>query len=1138
MRYPVAGRSLSRWSGITCLGVLLIMLASACSLDERRKAAERDELSRAWMQLLDVSPTDLTVMPAADGTGLQVNSNFEMRELSRYLIPAWMAVAGQAPDVLETWVLYPYLSQEDPLGFMRESARTDEELRALGRQLRTDRILQVELGKNDGQITANAWLLDVRSGERQGEWTASVDIGKDPYQAVFEAQAELAPTVAADLLGMERADLLDPGDISTRLSAEEREHIESVIAEAAALISPMTTARIFEAYHLVIEALETDPRNPELWILYTAINRQLGYLTEEYGPEIRREAVIRMILGGKIAIALAPEDPRARFAYGQNRWGSGRGGALLDFARDQAAEYPDSWLDRLLYQCAHWEDTTELEPPPGDLDPVSQHFADIYYGFSRYIKGEAYAFDVVGRWLLEDAFAGDMLRQWMHWGGTAGETGYWEDMTSSHLRAMQGSMLTIMEASHQLARHGHEEEARELLKRIYDLTGGEIPEVEGHELFRETRRHLSEWFDGRDAQRELERSYELRPASPAWELLIASREGRHRVVELIGRDVGQPGPLGHAVAYTPWQAMELAHRTAVDGALSTYRYYHGISRTSDPTRSILSRMEEEFPSDIGVLLERLLHQRYDLRNSDQVKATRDRILDITPTNLQYHKAALSWQSGPREEALEDIRRIERLEPFQVRSLLYLLMELSERGFHSEAHELASRAHDRAPLQGSLSYSSALHGALAEGRGLRVEEIAALEEHLEPFNQRRQRFLAGYYTSHGYYDEALAQLEKLRDEKGELSYGDTISTVDILRRKGEFGRAIALLEEYAEDPQTFHSGASALVDIHDIHLLLGDTEKAREYLFKAQQMDSTNYPFMYSWVAWSLREGLPDRAERTLRVGANIYTYAPIHLSYTLFLMNQGRSDAARRQLDQAYHMAPADERVLYTYMLYLLREGRHGDLEQMLAGKDGEFLHDPLVPYHQSTYHWLMGDSDRSVEYAKEALSRARGVPRRWSSHEPPRRSARAALATLHIQRGELDEASEHLAPLLLAEPSYAPLQALHGWLLLEKGELDEAEEALQEAYNLNNQSARNVMARIRFLRGQEEEALEIMRATNRLYLPLVSAYWLYGEGEMAKELGRDDMAREAWELIVNTFGDEHHNIGKKAREALDELDS
>ncbi len=1094
-------------------------------------AGEDDEpraLPHAWMRRVEPPPTPFTIMPVADSTGLRATMNFELREMSRRLIPAWMAVAGEAPEVLDTWVFYPWLSRDVPGEFMRTTVRPREELLALGQRIRTDAILQVEMTREGRDTIANAWLLDVGTGERTAGWSAAVDYRANIYEPIFDAQAKLAPIAAAELAGISTEELLAVPDISERLGPDERAEVEAAVAGAADILHPPTYPRLFEAMYIVLDALEKDPKNPELWTLYTIIQTLMLSRLEDYETEDRREAVIRAIIGGEIAIALAPDDPRVRYAYGMSLRSSGRRTVALNLARQNHEAHPDSWLDHLQYQVLHWEDDAELGIPATLDDPIERLIRDLEYGYARTRRGDGTVAEILASWLSEDPFAPHLVTAWANHPRASG-VGLDRSLLSAHLMAAQGSMLTIMESARQLSRHGRGDDARAMLSRIYDITGADMPEGTGPELFRATREHLSEWFDTQAAGDFARRPAGLPEGSPLWELLLASRDCRHRVVEILGQDVGRPGPLGRTVSYTPWQAMEIANRIAVDGALSVYGFYRHRYGAPATARNILFRLEEQFPHDLGVLVELLEHHRYHQFDASKVNYTRDRIMDIAPVNMRLQRTATSWQFGADADVLHRLERLKYWEPFHLPTIRFVVNALARRDFYDKAHEYAILQRFRDPADYIGHYREALYGAWKEGRRIEKEEIASIEQYINPHNERRDAILARYFETHGYIEEAIERWERLLHVARFLGITDTRRLADLYQKLGEPEKSVILLNHYAENASTLQTGTTAIMDIHALYLRQGDLEKAGEYLRAVQRRDPGMGRAMSQWQVWNLYEGNTSRAEGSYLGAIDRYPFASQHLNYALFLHAEGRNEEAWDQIEAAFEMAPNDFETLRYQTLFMIRDGRVAEAERILKRRAQWYDQDAGSPSLLAEFHMWTGDYDKAMEYGPEMLQKAR---------EGWRTRVRRILANIHLRRGELDEAAEHINHVLMQNASNMTFQTYEAEVLLRRGLLDEAEEAMRHAYNYRTDRANAIMGDILHERGRLEEALEHKRAANRFQLPYPEVRWLYEEGRIAEELGRDDEAREVWERVVDLFGGEHHEFGRLALEGLERLDA
>ncbi len=139
------------------------------------------------------------------------------------------------------------------------------------------------------------------------------------------------------------------------------------------------------------------------------------------------------------------------------------------------------------------------------------------------------------------------------------------------------------------------------------------------------------------------------------------------------------------------------------------------------------------------------------------------------------------------------------------------------------------------------------------------------------------------------------------------------------------------------------------------------------------------------------------------------------------------------------------------------------------------------------------------------------------AENPPPKALQHYALAVISWQRGELDQAEEHVGIAQLFDPHASALHLLEGRIALERGQLDDAREALIKAINLEPGLAepRMMLARVLEIQGDYPAAIRQLEALlerqphQQAYADLCQLLLLTGQQERASQVHRAWLATE-----------------------------
>lgn len=429
-----------------------------------------------------------------------------------------------------------------------------------------------------------------------------------------------------------------------------------------------------------------------------------------------------------------------------------------------------------------------------------------------------------------------------------------------------------------------------------------------------------------------------------------------------------------------------------------------------------------------------------LRTGNQVggRAVIEEILSEDASNVTALKLRAELLIGADQpgEAIGDLRRALDQSPRDT-SILLLLSRAHERNGSTELQgERLATAVDvsNAGVQESLLYADFLlrSDRASAARSVMDDARNAHPTNLDILAQSAQ--LALNDNALGVVRGIIADVERLQDQPRAPALLQSLRTA-LLLREDRVDEGLALLQQQAgSDGENIR----AVYAVVQTQLRAGQLDEARVYLDSVLAQNPDDAALRQINAALFVAEGLPERAEETLRdiVAQNPTSEAAVSQLYA-HLRRTAQPEAASALLDTALENNAAAPRLMFF---------RAGELEQ--AGDiDGAIeIYETL--YAGDTDNVIIANNLASLLSAfrddAETQARAAAVARRLRGTEVP--AFQDTYGWIAYQQGEFEEALEYLEPAAAGLPDNPLVQYHLGmtYVALERPEL--ARTALENA--------------------------------------------------------------------------------------------
>ncbi len=1081
-----------------------------------------------WTHWPDPPPSALVVLPLVDQSGLGGSLNYEIRESSGRLIQALLTLGGRPATCPDAESLYAALSRRGySFDFMEPLDAA--ELAALGRDLHTDTILQVVIRRVGAEIQAIATAADAKTGREIGTWKAQIPGNAPTYEALFDAQTQLAPLVAAGLLGLENPEALCKGQDVNAKNDKTRSAANALAAQARTqLMPPPSYPRILRALRLAQAAVEKDPHCEDAWAALSFGFRQLEIKMEESESPLMREAALRSYVAGEIAWFLAPETPQSHLARGWGKVATGRFAQAHRQAKEALKKDPENWGARIIR--AHTYPRAGDDPTsPTPSDSLAREWMEIT---KPYIIIQ-YPSDLLtryGQWVKEEPFSPYLCV-------SLGEMKDLDEKRTAHtLAAVQGSYFALVEMARQYELAGKPDETKRIAALIKRNTGiatgpssalpvsaapssGPPSSPIADSVEEALVRKSAQGLQGFVAQ-----SYWWEPDCPARNALDLLHKEKIRFGESFAtptqclRAAGAGG-----MQFTPRQWMHLAERPALDGAwmsMMDYGFSLGIQDRADELAEMLDGL---FPDDLPTLGNLDYYYRNIRRNARQYDGKfSDRMYSLHKDYIPCYRINVDAAQLTPEKKVLYLEKLKCLAPFDVSTLRFIASQLEMMGDWKRAAEYQDLIGWRRPNAWENRINALSLRAMAERRLITAQEMAAMEEDIPKTEANRARLLARLFCLGLDYGKSLQYYQTYFSTIHPTSSEPYFDAAWLYRIQGKREEARQIFEQFIRTVPDQLITCEALLELRNMAQEESDMAAARGYLQRAADIDDWKSSVIQAEAFQYWLEGDRDSALDELRRCENRYPGSGYSVDVGWVLYAEGDYEGAKKQVEKEKDLAPRNPKIYWLQSTLLRREGKMTEAEQVLMASLAQDSRNLAARDNLAWHYWLAGDLDKGRKTVEEAAP----IPRVRSYY-----GLYLSYARICISQNDLAKAEEIAALLLACEPVSVGSDVLRARIALARGDPQKALQELNRALLARNWGGLVVGAQAKLALGDAATAREWVHLANTYdYVPSAESMMIEGDANAA--LGRLDDAKKLWARALEQEGP-YTTVGKQAKQKL-----
>lgn len=1063
----------------------------------------------AWASVYsDFAASDLVVLPLVEESRLFGNLNFELRETSARLIPAYLFAGGRKVAVPESWPLYAALHRAGQT-FSQMKHLDGNELAALGKKLKTKTILQVRTRYENGRMSATADGIEVATRKALGPWEVSLPPGARTYESLFDVQCALAPIAAAGLLGLPGAEsLLAPSGGPSPSIAEADRHAAQTLAETAlAQIRPGTLPRFMKALRMANEALEKDPRCLDAWVTVALVSERLASKVMDTETQIWREMVMRALVAGEVAYALAPENPRARLARAYAWFATSRAAQGIQEGKRVLDKEDSHWVDCLWasIMTKQRERFPQLAP---DASPIESALWNFISDRMEYLDPKAEKSEIIMRWLMADAMA---PYYWSAWGDLNQLN---ESRMGNTYCSILGSLLTIEEVVRQLERAGKSKEAARILDRL-DTPLDFFKKVAADKRTDDSRTPMTDALSKQsrawakdDGPRVLPKAMRWDPDQIGIQLFAAAEQARKEALKVLGEPIPLLRKPGSGLDLSPAHWIELAQRPALDGI--AWSFGDLAWRFSDK-KSALALGESALairPDDLALLEAHAFYYRSVNFDNTKVDHYQTRMFSLDHGYGPAVRRSASFKQGDQKTKIEAIEKIKYIYPFHFTSLKFIIDQLESLGESGRAADYARLMLTRYPNAHDYRFTELELRAAAQERLITAEEVERVAQAIPLDYPDRDYLMARMYRWANQPEKSLEYYTLYFNEHAPESITPYQHAAWLWRLLGRYDKAIETLEAYVRiDPSSLKT-CSALVEISWIELWRGDLTAAIKACNRAAAIDNWKGEVISQMARMEWFVGNHDKAlshfSRSARRYESTYSYSLLGWAQ----LARGDVEGALRSAESAIQ-ADVTEWGFALKNAILLRQGKIAEAEEPLNAMNGRLIHDEAPQRLLALHHLRLGDTARAVGHAEDAFRRARTY-----NHE----RLLPVLCRAYIENRDFDKARTCARKFYATNPLRIQYDCLMGRIALAEGNASGVADALGRALRVGDPDAYGILARAELQLGNFQNAHDHAKRANFTRIPPETES-LLTQADAALALGNATEAAELYKRCAELEG-------------------
>lgn len=1062
-------------------------------------ATFRADRSTAWVPTYnDPQGVDIFTPLPNDATGLHGNWNAEISDCTRRLAQTWAAMGGKPFSSGKYWNNMAAVRRRGWISTSYKSF-TVTSATQIASELKARKVLQIETIKGPSSSTlAHARLIDPAKGTVAAEWeTTAPGIS---YEALFDAEVELAAKIAATLCGVPDRDALVAKIRSTPISQADMERATRDSATARQLLASRAAVDVLNAARLAIDATQRAPACVDAWIAATMAFQSLAGQIAGSETQTWRDLMVRAMAAGEIAYALDPQDPFARFARGLGIAATGRYTQAMKLADAELAAHPQdpvaqAWRS-VLYQNTVQFPASAPNGKAGEIIAILAPSNDL--DAKPDVRDNVYK-----KWLEREPYSSGV---WLEWGNDFRDRSQLGYQRMCHTAAAAtGALLAMNEIVRQLEESGKTAEARQAANEALTAIGAaECGSTTGTltQCFEERARA---WC--RDKGGYAAKEIWWKKEDVGFKLLTLYSEWNNRIPTLLPDHPGI-APACSGIAFTPKEWIELTQRFALDGAAESVGDL-GLGLGVDEALDIGNSLEKLFPRDLAILNAITSYHYYAHFDNTKVDEY-DR--KIGAQDFLYGPRArrqAGWMRGDLAVRTRAYEELKYKSPFHYKTLSYIAESLEKIENYPAAADHYELLNTRYPMNYSCKLDALYCRAISEDRLIAEAEVAQLEVQLPKEYPTRDYLLARGYWCSGNANRALEFFTKVLADATGNDTNPNYRVAFLYKLQGNTTAAVEALDAYVKRDPSSLTTCEVLLEISRVYERAGDLQAARAAWERAASVDNWKYTVVArgAWLAY--RFGNTSDALAEYKRNCDRYPGNTSSGDLAAALLATGDEEGALKACEDGLRLGNSERS---SYAMKATIQRRRGDLDgavKTLQAYNGRMIDDPKPAESLAAHYWIAGDMRQALDFAKAQLDRSGGGAVD---------SALELLGQMYVEAGELEPVDKIIRKLRARNPMDVTPDMLTARLALARGETSAAVVALARPLKIGGDDVWGLAAKVYLAAGDPAKSLEYARrARESRLLPGIEC--LMVEGEACKALGKIDEAKKAWTECTKVQG-------------------
>lgn len=1046
-------------------------------------------------------PSDITVYPFEDRTGLNAGYGYELENLCGHLVQAYLGIVGKP---VTSPPYYHVIAAQAKIVRAQIEYDDIELLSRLGRDINTRKIIAIRITRRpDGVLQADAIAIDPASSKEVGRWRETATVEQLTFDDIYDLTTELALSVSGGLAGEKNKEAM-----LSRLQQPQTNEARAQSAAAAARsafqnIAVPALPQLRESHRTCMEALASDPRCAEAWATAAFVLGKLGESLEKTETVYWRETNIRCYVAGHVAWLLDPEDAFARAARYYSLYNTGHVAKAMKLTKANLEKHPYDAPSRMI-NAMLWQQPDKFPRRPAGEPVRDQYLWDLLSPYIRARTGSAaVAHDEA---LARQAFAPNIWHDWADALNHDSEIGL---ARLGHLAAcIEGSLFSILESCRRLELEQHQAEARAAVENTSALLGwGKLqPDQKTSAAYTSALRSACMQSTAGLVFDIALKSFPWRPDSTASQLLKLAHDNHAEALTKTKSPREAPIP-AFGIDYSAYDWLSMSQRPAIDAAMALFNDVAAILGSPDAAMQIGKSIEELYPNDPAVLDTWASFYSYQYRNQNLANEYQKRVHEadyLYPPLLRRS----TWFQVLVQKRPEVYQKVYSILPFHLRTLEDIISGCYDIGAYKQAADYAKCLLDTFPFRSEYWLTLLQMNALRDNRLIVPADVARIEAQLPPEWPDRELTIVWSHVAAGELDRALTMYAEKARTDAKLRSNDLIKMVQIAGSLGKWDLARELTEEYVKRDGTSLKTCSVLTNLAEMMIARGDLKQAAALHARAAAVDNWKGSVVATGANIAWLDGRHDHALAETKRNMERYRGSNLEVHHATMLLAKGDAEAALRVIEKAIASSGNSRPFArFTATAQRMQGDTTGALKtlQNFAANNHGYKPAGLLAEH----YFALGEWQKAGSWADEMHKRART---RDEVKESLRMQCIASLRTGNIAAA--DECARHLYVL---DASSRDASACMAEVALAKGEVDVAI-ALSEPNRNVPEPASIVGARALMKKGRNDEAVDLLaNMINCTVWP--EPEWFLAQGDAHAAMGRSVQAAASWNRVAKVGG-------------------